>query len=439
MKLRISDRDRTLALRFQDLTRDLRHKISVALVEGNQLLLDLDPGELEALARAGARACSRTRNPKTRRAIETLLDKIRTAEKIPGPHKPGSLDSSVPPPSIPDDPEDLIIEKARRATPGWDEMDVKSRLQILAETNEFRDFDHFQRVGQKLFAEHNESPLPGFGGVSPRQLHLLLYGGWEQETPGVQIQENLPDETVAEAPIIRYALAVMKALIEEGGAKTTAKGNLNRKFVSRMVAEMGLPEEFLEDLFFHNKVINESDVWPLEELRIVLELGKLIRKYRGRFVATRLGRRLIEPGQLGRLFALLFHTKFRVFNLAYHDRLADLPEFQQFLGFSLFRLNSLKPGRWIDLEKEAPSLMHPDLAATLPVMELEGGYKLDHRKWMVRSRLLRHMVDFGLVEFARERKQSRSRPRITPDRFRTTKLFPEFVKFNFAQGGSPKK
>ena len=54
-------------------------------------------------------------------------------------------------------------------------MDVKNRLRLLAETNEFRDFEHFQRVGQKLFAEHNEALLPGFGGLSPRQLHLLLY------------------------------------------------------------------------------------------------------------------------------------------------------------------------------------------------------------------------------------------------------------------------
>ena len=92
-------------------------------------------------------------------------------------------------------------------------------------------------------------------------------------------------------------------MIEEDGAKTTAKGNLNRKFVARMVTEMGLPGDFLEDLFFHNKVINESDVWPLEIMRIVLELGKLIPekpgKVRGR-KARSLPDRTREPGPVVR-------------------------------------------------------------------------------------------------------------------------------------------
>ena len=76
MTLRITGRQRTLALKFKDLPRDLRHTISVALVDGNHLVLDLCPQELEALAHAAAQALHRTRNPKSQRAITTLMRKI---------------------------------------------------------------------------------------------------------------------------------------------------------------------------------------------------------------------------------------------------------------------------------------------------------------------------------------------------------------------------
>ena len=138
------------------------------------------------------------------------------------------------------------------------------------------------------------------------------------------------------------------------------------------------------------------------------------------------------------MFALLFHTKFRVFNLAFHDRLENLPEFQQFLGFSLFRLNSLEPGLPHDLEEIAPDLMHPDLAAILPVKELAGGYNMDLRLWMVRSRLLAPLVEFGLVEFEKEEDvPGLSSLSNSDSRFRITPLFHQFVPIRSGLKESP--
>ncbi len=166
------------------------------------------------------------------------------------------------------------------------------------------------------------------------------------------------------------------------------------------------------------------------DLRLVLEIGKLIRKYRGKFVATKLGRDLIEPGSLGRLFALLFQTKFRVFNLAFHDRLVELPDFQQFLGFSLYRLHGQEPGRWFGLAEAAPGLMHPDLAASLPVRGDSDGFQVDYRRWVVELRLLRPLAEFGLVEFERKRQPGLSRDRRSLTRFRTNRLYHQLVGFD---------
>ena len=426
MKLRLTGRERTLVLRFQDLPRSLRDKIGIALVQDNHLLLDFDQGELEILARSGVRTHHSIRKPKTKRAIKALLRKIIEAAGIqPGPEHDVAGSSSQAPPGA-GGPEDLIIELVRQAIPGWDDMDIKNQVRALAANQEFKDLDHLQRVTDRLVIRSNETALAEFGGLSPRQMHLLLYGGWDEETPGVQIRPTLPEDDVASTDIIRYSRAFLTALIDAGGTKATAKGNLNRKFVMRVVEDMSLPEEYVQDLIRYNKVLNEGDVWVLEELRLVLELGKLIRKYGGKFVATKLGRRLLESGNLGELFVLLFHTKFRVFNLGYLDRLPELPEFQEFLGYSLFRMHGLATDRWHDLDREAPRLIHPDLLAALPVTDL-----FDYREKMVEIRLLRPLSGFGLVELGLDREMGLPSHFSRVTRFRITGMLDRLLGFEF--------
>ena len=424
MKLRLTGREQTLVLKFQNLPRRLRDKIGIALIEDDHLLLDLDQDELDTLARLGVRTCHDIRKPKTQRAIKAVLRKIIEAAGILSGSEHGFADTSSQAPPGAGDPEDPIIEQMRQATPGWDDMDIRSQIRTLAASGEFENLDHMQRVTDRLVTRSNETPLADFDGLSPRQMHLLLHGDWDEETPGVQVRPALPDDEVAQTDVIRYSRTFLNALIDAEGNRATAKGNLNRKFVMRMVEDMGLPEDYVEYLFKYNKVLNEGDVWVLEELRVVLELGKLIRKYRGKFVATRLGRRLMEPGNLGELFALLFRTEFRVFNLGYRDRLPELPEFQQFLGFSLFRLHGLVEGRWYDLDREAPRLMHPDLAAVLPVTDI-----LDYRRMIVEIRLLRHLSDFGLVELGLDREKGRPSHISRVTRFRITGLLDRLVGF----------
>src|SRR5207253_1758040 len=70
------------------------------------------------------------------------------------------------------------------------------------------------------------------------------------------------------------------------------------------------------------KVINEPDFLPLHFIRILTQAAKLVRTYRGKLVATPLGRKILNGEQHGPLQAVLFHVAFWRLNLAYFDRYA---------------------------------------------------------------------------------------------------------------------
>lgn len=425
MKLQSTGRERALMLKFKNLPRSLHHKFNLALPRGSNLQLDLDVEELDSLAQSTVQAFDQIQNPKSKRAIIALLKKVIEASGVlpePGSDDPQSFINPMP---GPEDQAERIIQQARKTIPGWDSMDFKSQLEVLTKTHEFENMEQLQRLGNHLIAQKNEAPLAEFQGLSPRQMHLLLSEKWTDGTPGVQLRKDVPDEQVRSTDIIRYSRAFLAALIKAEGTKATAKGNLNRKFISQMVEKMGMPEDYIQNLFRHHKVLNERDVRILEELRLTLEMGKLIRKYRGKFVTTKLGRQLLEAGNLGELFALLFHTKFRVFNLAYGDGLPDFYDFQHLLGYSLYRLSSMAVGQWYDLPREAPGLMHPDLAAVVPD---NGVYDL--HTMLVLCRLLNPLAGFGLVELDHDQELGLPAYYSPVSRFRTTPLLNQLVSFD---------
>jgi hypothetical protein len=97
--------------------------------------------------------------------------------------------------------------------------------------------------------------------------------------------------------------------LKESEQRATAKGNLNRDFVRVMAAEMHMPERYREWQPYV-KITRQADVWPLDVLRTVLQVGGLFRKYGGAFLITRWGRELSGEAEAGVLFAHLFRTFF---------------------------------------------------------------------------------------------------------------------------------
>ena len=160
-------------------------------------------------------------------------------------------------------------------------------------------------------------------------------------------------------------------------------------------------------------------MWPVHWVRLLLELGGCIRRRQGAFRLTRKGRSLLD-GPPAQLFALLFETNFRRFDLAYRFG-AEWPELQIQVPFTLYRIWSL-PAEW----RTAPVLLRETVLQIPPPPEAAS---LAHLPALLfDSRIMKPLVDFGLIA-------TRTEPRSREDHcllrvsYRRTSLMRAFLHF----------
>jgi hypothetical protein len=227
--------------------------------------------------------------------------------------------------------------------------------------------------------------------LSSHQVRRLI-SKWEGDRPGVKLNAHLPLAELRGSRILVNARIFLKSVLDAGHVKATVANNLNRAFVHRMLEQLHFGPGFVEDVRRVCKVINEMDVWPLHILRVNLQMARLIARRKGKFVATRKGRELQSEARAGQLYELLFRTFFHTFNLAYLDRLADAYGFQHMIGVSLYALSRCA-NDWEGTQRLTSVLVHPAVRESLPPR-----WQDREPVWLARSRLLRPLEDFGLIE-----------------------------------------
>jgi hypothetical protein len=302
-----------------------------------------------------------------------------------------------------------------RRPPGVDEI-----IQEVGE-QEFSDFAEVQAYLDRRMAEYNETPQAELGGLSPRQVFDLLHGDWDGRG-AVRLEPGLTLGELDGAEILVNARRMLAAADEAGGFKATQAGNLNRRAVQDLAERLRWEPRLAEVLRTHASGLNETDLFPLHVLRVVLGLAGLLLKRKGSFRVTKRGRALSRDGKAGELYALLFRTFFRTFNLAYVDRMAgEHRAIQDTLAFSLYGLSGLADD-WTRIGTLAHQIVLPDVAAELPVDHLG----IDRLEWMVELRVLRPLVRFGLLEL----REVPGKDKYVPDReVRRTALYRRFLRF----------
>jgi len=96
------------------------------------------------------------------------------------------------------------------------------------------------------------------------------------------------DPLLLTSPLIRGVLKTAEYIEANGGIGLTKSGAFNRKFVHWAAAEFDWPGYSEEELFRINKVLNEWDFPPVEDIHALLKGLKLGRYYKGKFLLTRL-------------------------------------------------------------------------------------------------------------------------------------------------------
>jgi hypothetical protein len=281
-------------------------------------------------------------------------------------------------------------------------------------------FASINEINRRLAAlneSYNNRPQADLGGLSPQQMAELLYGDWEGNG-ALRLNSSLTLADLDAAPMLVDARTVLAYVMEHGPIKMTPAGNLPRRAVEALLPQ--LKTDAMVD-YQRPRTINEGDVLWLFVLRHTLQIAKLLVR-RGGVVVSKTGRHLAGEDHAGELFALLFRTFFRTFNLTFMDNSDRHPGLQSTIAFSFYRLQT-EAREWSVAETLAESSWHPDMKDPATSADLQYG---DGRHWAFTHRVLKPLVQFGLME----RRAVDPAAKWKEKEYRVTSLYDRFMSFS---------
>lgn len=161
---------------------------------------------------------------------------------------------------------------------------------ILAEERAGRnvDMNSINERMQTLTARHNSTPRSDFNGLSPEDMHNVMYHPFTDQC--VVSLNKLCKEQYDKIPLVRQALFLMNALSDKE-LKLTKLGWLPLKIVAEAYA-LGQPEWIIEEL--NPKRINEYDANSVWMARIILDLLGWIKTRKGMLSLTIKGKKALS-------------------------------------------------------------------------------------------------------------------------------------------------
>jgi hypothetical protein len=254
--------------------------------------------------------------------------------------------------------------------------------------------------------------------IAPQQIDRLINSDWEDPRGAIYVRDDLSVDEAEQSRFFRNARTLLNALNESGGTKATVGGNLNRKFVGEMMKQLDIPSETVEGIRRVNKVINEVDVWDLHITRVIVEFAGLIRQHGGQFKVIQKRSHLMEDEHAGILYALLLRTFFRKLNLAYLDRMLEIPLLDETVAFSLCMASMLLLD-WREVEEVSTQLLVLEAWREIP----HSPYS-DNTPYVVYRRILKPLIEFALLE------ERRMGDHFEDAELKKTDLFDRVLKFD---------
>jgi len=308
--------------------------------------------------------------------------------------------------SLEDELDDFIGEIFPEDTP----REVLQQIRQLFQEGDFASSEEAFEAVQQLVDEHNNRPVEEFHGLSPRQLVALLETAWDETDTAVTLSGSLSPEDLRDSSVAQNAHGFLAAVAGAGPVRLTARGNLNRKFFRHLLDVTHWPHWDVDDLLGYYRNPNEADIRPLHYLRIYLEAAGLVAAHKGKMTVTKAGLALMEPSRAGELQVALFRAMCGEFNLAYMDRLPDFPQIQQTYPVILYNLGRLAAEE-VGVDMLWRKIYLPSVYEsiyTLEEFEMEeiameqdesDDFALEqmYAKLALRSRVLRPLIDFGLL------------------------------------------
>ncbi len=384
---------------------ELKQRLKSAKLEKEGVIIQLTLDEIEELAIVLVQEAHRCRNKQKQKKLNDIIEKLY--DLMDKYTDEGEWEE-----------ENLFEEFLHSHFP----PEIVQRIQSSIQNKSIGGIDELNMAIAEIMEDYNRQSQNDMGGLSPEQVHRLIYCDWDDEKNGViQFNSKLTVGDLEQSQHFINTRAILSALAEKTKVQSTSAGNLNREFVKEMIKSCMFPEKFLDDLYRFNKVINEHDVQPLHIVRVLCEIAGFIKQEKNYFTISRKGEDLLPNDKAGELFLLLFKTIFKRFNLAYLDGMPENQALQHTITYSLYQAQQYFEV-W-RLDDEAVSCI---LLPAAYEEALSQGYK-DHPGFQSYTRIIRPLTDLGLLQ---------SRPMVpNPKRypifeFKNAPLFHKFIRFH---------
>jgi len=182
----------------------------------------------------------------------------------------------------------------------------------------------------------NNSPLDDFLGLSPTEIHHLLYDTFGNNSP-VQFHDNIDDETLDQIPLFRITEEYLKIIDRDKQIKLTPLGALPKKVIVELYDKRFLLDELIENGI--TKLWKEDDCISIKSARLSAQLAGLVRKVNGKIVLTKTGTKLLETNNRLQIFKQLFQAFTDKFLWSFNDGFPEQPVGQLAWAFSVIMLD----------------------------------------------------------------------------------------------------
>lgn len=186
------------------------------------------------------------------------------------------------------------------------------------------------------FILRNNTPVDDFLGLSPTEIHHLLYDTFGDKSP-VQFRENIDDKTLDQIPLCRIVEDYLKIIQRDKHIKLTPHGALPKKVMVELYDKRFLLDEHIESGI--TKLWKEDDCIAIRSARLTAEIAGLVKKESGKLILTKTATKLLETNNRLQLFRQFFQAFTNKFLWSFNDGYPEQPIGQLGWAFSVIMLD----------------------------------------------------------------------------------------------------
>jgi hypothetical protein len=210
----------------------------------------------------------------------------------------------------------------------------------------------------------NSAPLDDFCGLSPTEMHHLLYSAYGDKSL-LRLRDDIDDSTLDDIPFFRLTEEFLKIVSREKSIKLTPLGALSRKVLLELYDHKFITEEIIEAGV--SKLSREQDSIAITSVHLNSLVSGVVRKANGRLSLTKKWQQLLEPEQRVNLFRETFSSYTDKFNWSSNDGYPPSPVGQLGWGFTVYLLDKFgQSDRTIEFYAEKYLKAFPKLLEFFP-------------------------------------------------------------------------